>query len=116
MHFGVLTSAAKQQSTYATVAARLAAAEAPRDCRRSTSWCAASTSTATTCARLELAELLISRRDFAPAMHQLLEIVKRDRTFRDDVARRKLLAVFEMAAEHPDLVAEYRSRLSSLLF
>jgi putative thioredoxin len=42
--------------------------------------------------------------------------VKRDRTFRDDVARRKLLAVFEMAAEHPDLVAEYRSRLSSLLF
>jgi len=67
-------------------------------------------------ARLELAELLVSRRDFAPAMHQLLEVVKRDRTFRDDIARKKLLVVFEMASGEPELVAEYRSRLSSLLF
>ena len=49
-------------------------------------------------------------------MHQLLEIVKRDRGFRDDLARVKLLAVFEMAADEPELVTEYRSRLSSLLF
>jgi len=116
-HFGVLTSAAKQQSNYQMIVARFAAAQ-----------------TASTLppidqlvrrihldrndlgARLELAELLISRRDFAPAMHQLLEIVKRDRTFKDDIARRKLLAVFEMAHDHPELVAEYRSRLSSLLF
>ena len=49
-------------------------------------------------------------------MHQLLEIVRRDRRFRDDIARLKLLAVFEMAAEEQELVAEYRSRLSSLLF
>ena len=116
-HFSVLTSAAKQQSNYQMIVARFAAAQ-----------------TASTLppidqlvrrihldrndlgARLELAELLISRRDFAPAMHQLLEIVKRDRTFKDDVARRKLLAVFEMAQDHPELVAEYRSRLSSLLF
>jgi len=116
-HFSVLTSAARQQSNYQMIVARFAAAQ-----------------TASTLppidqlvrrihldrndlgARLELAELLISRRDFAPAMHQLLEIVKRDRTFKDDVARRKLLAVFEMAQDHPELVAEYRSRLSSLLF
>ena len=116
-HFSVLTSSAKQQSNYQMIVARFAAAQ-----------------TASTLppidqlvrrihldrndlgARLELAELLISRRDFAPAMHQLLEIVKRDRTFKDDVARRKLLAVFEMAHDHPELVAEYRSRLSSLLF
>jgi putative thioredoxin len=116
-HFSVLTSAAKQQSTYNTVVARFAAAEAastlpPIDqlVRR------IHLDRNDLAARLELAELLISRRDFAPAMHQLLEIVKRDRTFRDDVARRKLLAVFEMAAEHPELVAEYRSRLSGLLF
>jgi putative thioredoxin len=49
-------------------------------------------------------------------MHQLLEIVRRDRTFRDDVARRKMIAVFVMAAGHPDLVTEYRSRLSGFLF
>ena len=67
-------------------------------------------------ARFELAELLIARRDYGPAMHQLLEVVKRDRTFRNDIARRKMLEVFDMAAADPDLVAEYRSRLSSLLF
>jgi putative thioredoxin len=117
MHFATLTSAAKQQSTYTTIAARFNAAEAastlpPIDqlVRR------IHLDRNDLAARLELAELLISRRDFAPAMHQLLEVVKRDRTFRDDVARRKLLSVFDMAADHPELVAEYRSRLSSLLF
>ena len=117
MHFGTLNSSARQQSAYATVTARMSAAEAASSLppidqlvrrihldRNDLS------------ARIELAELLVSRRDFAPAMHQLLEVVKRDRTFRDDVARRKLLAVFDMAADHPELVAEYRSRLSSLLF
>jgi len=117
MHFGVLHPSAKQESAYATVAARMTAAEAastlpPIDqlVRR------IHLDRNDLGARLELAELLVSRRDFAPAMHQLLEVVKRDRTFRDDVARRKLLEVFEMAADHPELVAEYRSRLSSLLF
>ena len=117
MHFSALSAGARQQSTYDTVAARMAAAEAasllpPIDqlVRR------IHLDRNDLYARLELADLLIARRDFAPAMHQLLEIVKRDRTFRDDVARRKLLAVFEMAADHPELVAEYRSRLSGLLF
>jgi putative thioredoxin len=117
MHFGVLAASAQQQSAYATVSARMTAAEAatalpPIDqlVRR------IHLDRNDLGARLELAELLISRRDFAPAMHQLLEVVKRDRTYRDDVARRKLLGVFEMAADHPELVAEYRSRLSSLLF
>ena len=117
MHFTTLTSTARQQSAFDTIAARMAAAEAasvlpPIDqlVRR------IHLDRNDLGARLELADLLIARRDFAPAMHQLLEIVKRDRMFRDDIARRKLLVVFDMAAEHPDLVAEYRSRLSSLLF
>ena len=116
-HFSVLTSAARQQSNYQTIIARFAAAQAASNLppidqlvRR------IHLDRNDLGARLELAELLISRRDFAPAMHQLLEIVKRDRTFKDDVARRKLLSVFEMAHDHPELVAEYRSRLSSLLF
>ena len=116
-HFSVLTSAAKQQSNYQTIVARFAAAQAASNLppidqlvRR------IHLDRNDLGARLELAELLISRRDFAPAMHQLLEIVKRDRTFKDDVERRKLLSVFEMAQDHPELVAEYRSRLSSLLF
>jgi putative thioredoxin len=117
MHFSALASTAKHQSTYSNVAARFAAAQIasglpPIDqlVRR------IHLDRNDLGARLELAELLISRRDFRPAMHQLIEIVKRDRTFQDDAARKKLLAVFEMAADHPELVSEYRSRLSSLLF
>jgi len=49
-------------------------------------------------------------------MHQLLEIMKRDRRYRDDVARRKLIEVFDLAAGEPELVREYRSKLSNLLF
>jgi putative thioredoxin len=116
-HFNTLNSGAQQQSAYANVLARLQVAEVaaglpPIDllARR------IHLDHDDLAARLELADLLISKRDFGPAMHQLLEIVKRDRTFREDVARRKMLEVFEMAAENPDLVTEYRSRLSSLLF
>jgi len=117
MHFTALTRAAKQQTAYSSVAARFSAAQVaaglpPIDqlVRR------IHIDRNDLGARLELAELLVSRRDFRPAMHQLIEIVKRDRTFRDDVARKKLLVVFEMAADDPELVTEYRSRLSSLLF
>ena len=47
---------------------------------------------------------------------ELLEIVKRDRAFGDDIGRRKMLAVFEMAAGEPDLVSEFRRRLSATLY
>jgi putative thioredoxin len=116
-HFDTLNSGAKQQCAYASVLARLEAAEVARGlppiellARR------IHINPNDLEARLELAELLISKRDFGPAMRQLLEIVKRDRAFRDDAARIKMLTVFEMAAEQPDLVTEYRSRLSTLLF
>lgn len=116
-HFGTLNGNARQQVAYSVVRAHLDAAEkasnlppidqlmrrihfTPGDLQ----------------ARLELADLLISTRDFGPAMNQLLEILQRDRTFRDDVARIRMLTVFEMAAEEPELVTEYRSRLSTLLF
>ena len=116
-HFNTLNSKARQQSTYANVLARLQAAEVAkglppidllaRRIHRDPNDLAA---------RVELADLLISRRDFGPAMHQLLAIVKRDRTFRNDIARVKILTVFEMAADQPELITEYRSRLSTLLF
>jgi len=67
-------------------------------------------------ARLDLAEVRIAGREFGPALEQLLEIVKRDRAFGDDIGRRKMLAVFEMAAGEPELVADYRRRLSATLF
>ena len=116
-HFDTLMRNARQLSSYEPVRARLQASEVaaklpPIDllARR------IHLDDNDLGARLGLAELLISTQDFGPAMNQLLEIVRRDRTFRNDVARLKMLAVFEMAADEPDLVTEYRKRLSALLF
>jgi len=67
-------------------------------------------------ARLDLADLYVARKDFAPALDQLLEIVKRDRAFGEDLGRIRMLEVFEIASQHPELVADYRARLSQLLF
>ena len=117
MHFATLNSSARQHPAHANVLSRLQSSEVARGlpsidmlARR------IHLDPDDLGARLELADFLISRLDFGPAMHQLLEIVKRDRTFRKDVARVKILAVFEMAAGEPELVTEFRSRLSTLLF
>jgi putative thioredoxin len=67
-------------------------------------------------ARLDLADLYVARGEFAPALDQLLEIVKRDRTFGEDVGRVRMLEVFDIAIDDEELVAEYRERLSQLLF
>ena len=116
-HFAVLTRAAVQESTYAVVSARMETARKlqllpPIEVlvRRICS------DAGDLGARYELAELLVARGDYGPAMHQLLEIVKRDRAFRNDAARTRMLEVFEMAAADEPLVQEYRTRLSSLLF
>jgi putative thioredoxin len=116
-HVALLSPKAEQQSTYGTAMARMEAAEV-----------AASLPPAAILqrriridehdlrARLELAELNIAKRDFAPALEQLFEIARRDRGFDSDVGRRKMLDVFEMAADQEGLVSEYRSKLSAILF
>jgi len=115
--FDTLSTSAHQLPTYTTVSARLQAAELAEALPP------AETLTRRILimpddldARMELAELAIARREFRPALEQLLEIVARDRDLRKDSARLKMLAVFDMAAAQPELVTEYRSRLSSLLF
>jgi putative thioredoxin len=49
-------------------------------------------------------------------MDQLLEIVRRDRDWREGEARKQLLSLFDLAAETPDLVSEYRRKLASALY
>ncbi len=65
--------------------------------------------------RLDLAELRIAAGEPAKALDQLLEIVRRDRGIRDDIGRPKMLAVFEMGID-PELVTEYRRKLSGVLY
>lgn len=67
-------------------------------------------------ARLALAGACASRKDWAAALDQLLEIVKRDKDWRDGEARKQILAIFNLAADQPDLVAEYRRRLAAALY
>jgi putative thioredoxin len=66
-------------------------------------------------ARLDLAQWHIARRDFEPALAQLIELVERDRAFGDDAGRRTMLAVFELAAQQPQVVSTYRRRLAAAL-
>jgi putative thioredoxin len=66
-------------------------------------------------ARLDLAQRHIARREFEPALAQLIEVVERDRAFGDDAGRRTMLSVFELAAQQPALVSGYRKRLAAVL-
>ena len=66
-------------------------------------------------ARLSLANQLAARQDYRGALEELLEIVRRDRAFRDDVGRKTMLQVFSLLGPDSDLVRDYRSRLSAAI-
>ncbi|WP_279478918.1 thioredoxin [Aureimonas sp. SK2] len=67
-------------------------------------------------ARFDLALIAQGLGDRAEAADQLLEIVRRDRTFADDGARRKLLEFFEAWGPTDPATKDGRRKLSSLLF
>jgi len=50
------------------------------------------------------------------ALELLIELMKRDRDYGDQAARRGLLAVFELLGGSGDLVNRYRARMSNLLY
>ncbi|MBE7422669.1 MAG: thioredoxin [Zoogloeaceae bacterium] len=66
-------------------------------------------------ARLALANLLALKQDYRAALEELIEIVRRDRAFQDDIGRKTLLQVFSLPGVDGELVREYRGRLSSLI-
>jgi putative thioredoxin len=67
-------------------------------------------------ARLKLAYRCVTDKDYAAALDQLLEIVRRDRAFRDDIGRKTMLEVFGMLGKRGALVDEYRRRLASAMY
>ncbi|MGC2458907.1 MAG: tetratricopeptide repeat protein [Gallionellaceae bacterium] len=66
-------------------------------------------------ARFKLANVLVAANRPAQGMDQLLEIVRRDRGFRDDIGRKMLLDVFNLLGGQGELVAAYRRKLAGLL-
>ena len=67
-------------------------------------------------ARFDLALIAQAKGDRAAAADHLLEIVRRDREFEDDGARRKLLEFFEVWGPTDPATKDARRKLSALLF
>ena len=58
----------------------------------------------------------IAGSDLRAAMDTLLDVLRRDKRYRDGEARRAMLAVFAVLGDEHPLVREYRTRLASVLF
>ena len=67
-------------------------------------------------ARAALAARYAARRLYREALEELLEIVRRAKAWKDGEARKQMVAIFNLAADDPDLVSEYRRKLSSALY
>lgn len=65
-------------------------------------------------ARYQLATLKMAQNDYETAMEQLLTIMQKDRTFKDDVGRTTLLKIFDMLGQD-QRVKRYRSKMFALL-
>jgi putative thioredoxin len=67
-------------------------------------------------ARFDLALALVGAGQNEPAMDQLLEIVRRDRNWNEQAARKQLVTLFEALGGTDPLTIAGRRRLSSILF
>jgi putative thioredoxin len=67
-------------------------------------------------ARYERAKALAGGGQMMEAVDELLEIVRRDRTWNDEAARKQLLTIFEAAGPVSDVAKHGRRKLSALLF
>ena len=67
-------------------------------------------------ARMELANALFLRGQPENAIEQLLTIVRRDRSWHDEAARKRLLTFFDALGQTHPLTVQGRRRLSSVLF
>jgi putative thioredoxin len=67
-------------------------------------------------ARLELANALFAAGEQAVAIDHLLRIVRADRDWNDQAARKQLLKLFEALGPMDPLTVQTRKRLSSILF
>lgn len=65
--------------------------------------------------RYQLSAVKMIQDDFGGAMEQLLEIVRRDNTFRRQAGRDGLLAIFSLVGEDDERVQRYRALLNQAM-
>ncbi len=66
-------------------------------------------------ARFLLAARRAAEEDFEGALEELLVLLKRDRTYGDDAARKSMILIFDLLGGSGPLVSAYRSRMLSAL-
>lgn len=66
-------------------------------------------------ARYQYGAVKVMQGEYEEAMDSLLELIRRDRSYRDDIGRRALVNVFQLLGNEGPLVKKYRGKLSSVL-
>lgn len=66
-------------------------------------------------ARYEIAVQLAVRRDYEPALDHLMFILKKDRSFRDDIGRETMVRIMNLMGKNSPVAKQYRRRMFNFM-
>lgn len=67
-------------------------------------------------ARYQFAALKVMERDYETALENLLTLLRKDRKYGDDAARKAMVQVFDLLGGEGDLVTRYRAKMMTALY